>query len=81
MDDSQRKSRGDCRVHGIAALAHDVRTNLGSLLVNAHHYGLAGVDWPQTLSVAQFSRHAADNQLTNQKFTQNCHLESRTPMS
>jgi hypothetical protein len=75
MDDSQRKSRGDCRVHGIAALAHDVRTDLGSLLMDANHHRLFGVNRPEPLRMAYHSRrHAADNQLTNQKFTQNCHL-------
>ena len=62
MNDRQRETSSYRGIHGVAALAQDVCTDLRSLLVNAHHHGLAGVDWPHALGVAQLSRcQAADN--------------------
>ena len=62
MDDSQRKTCSHGCIHSIAALAQNVGTDLRGFRVNADHHGLAGMDWPQTLCVAQISRrHAADN--------------------
>jgi hypothetical protein len=62
MDDSESKTSGHGSIHCVTALAQNGRTHLGSLRVNADHHGLAGMDWPQALCVAQLSRHhAADN--------------------
>jgi hypothetical protein len=62
MDHRQRKSGGDRRIHGVAALMQNLHAHLRSLRMDADHHCLAGVDWPKGLRVAHLGRRqAADN--------------------
>ena len=69
VNDGQREASSHGGIDGVPALPQDVCADLRSLLVNAHHHGLAGVDWSQALGVAQLSRaRQQTTSLKDQKF-------------